>query len=77
MLQYAGHHDGARMVLRGDPATDRKWAALWLNDDDRLAAIFTVEVPRDLVQGRRIVEGGQRLDVNRAMDPSIPLRDCL
>ncbi|WP_248965222.1 NAD(P)/FAD-dependent oxidoreductase [Sphaerisporangium perillae] len=77
MLQYAGHHDGARLVLRGDPDADRKWAALWLTGDDRLAAILTVDRPRDLVQGRRIVEGGQRLDVDRAIDPSIPLRDCL
>ncbi|MEU8269229.1 FAD-dependent oxidoreductase [Sphaerisporangium sp. NPDC049002] len=77
MLQYAGHHDGARLVLRGDPATDRKWAACWLTDDHRMAAILTVDRPRDLVQGRRIVEGGQRLDVDRAMDPSVPLRDCL
>jgi 3-phenylpropionate/trans-cinnamate dioxygenase ferredoxin reductase subunit len=78
MLQFAGHHEGARLMLRGDPASpDRKWAACWLTDDDRMAAILTVDRPRDLVQGRRIVEGGQRLDVDRAMDPSIPLRDCL
>ncbi|MFC4532179.1 NAD(P)/FAD-dependent oxidoreductase [Sphaerisporangium dianthi] len=77
MVQYAGHHDGARLVLRGDPDTDRKWAACWFTEDDRLAAILTVDRPRDLVQGRRIVEGGQSLDVDRASDPSIPLRDCL
>ncbi|MFC4589764.1 NAD(P)/FAD-dependent oxidoreductase [Sphaerisporangium corydalis] len=77
MLQYAGHHDGARLVLRGDPAAGRRWSAFWLTDDDRMAAILTVEVPRDLVQGRRIIEGGQRLDVDRATDPSVPLRDCL
>ncbi|RCG28343.1 NAD(P)/FAD-dependent oxidoreductase [Sphaerisporangium album] len=77
MLQYAGHHTGARLVLRGDPASDPKWAAIWLTEDHRLAAIFTVDRPRDLVQGRRIVEGGQRLDEDRAKDPSIPLRDCL
>ncbi|MET8143250.1 FAD-dependent oxidoreductase [Sphaerisporangium sp. NPDC005288] len=77
MVQYAGHHDGGRLVLRGDPETDRKWAACWFTADDRLAAILTVDRPRDLVQGRRIVEGGQRVDVDRAIDPSIPLRDCL
>ncbi|WP_214413670.1 NAD(P)/FAD-dependent oxidoreductase [Sphaerisporangium fuscum] len=77
MLQYAGHHEGARRVPRGDPATDPKWAVCWVTDDDRLAAIFTVDRPRDLVQGRRIVQGGQRLDVDRVSDPSIPLRDCL
>ncbi|GGL09326.1 oxidoreductase [Sphaerisporangium melleum] len=77
MVQYAGNHEGARLVMRGDPGAGRKWAAFWLTEDDRLAAILTVDRPRDLVQGRRIVEGGQRLDVDRAMDPSIPLRDCL
>ncbi|MDH2428693.1 FAD-dependent oxidoreductase [Sphaerisporangium sp. TRM90804] len=76
MLQYAGHHDGARLVLRGDPQAGVKWAVCWLSDDDRLAAILTVNRPRDLVQGRRIIEGGQSLDVDRLMDPAVPLRDC-
>ncbi|GAA5053249.1 3-phenylpropionate/trans-cinnamate dioxygenase ferredoxin reductase subunit [Thermocatellispora tengchongensis] len=77
MVQYAGHHQAAaRRVLRGDPAADPKWAICWLTADDRLAAILTVDRPRDLVQGRRLVEGGQRLDVERLMDPAITLRDC-
>src|SRR5690606_5262864 len=77
MVQYAGHHtDAERAVPRGDPAHDAKWAMCWLTDDDRLAAILTVDRPRDLLQGRRLVEGGQRLDVNRLKDPRVALRDC-
>ncbi|MEO3813869.1 FAD-dependent oxidoreductase [Sphaerisporangium sp. B11E5] len=76
MLQYAGHHVGARLVLRGDPEAGTKWAACWLTDDDRLAAILTVDVPRDLLQGRRLIEGGQRLDEDRVRNPATPLRDC-
>ncbi|RBQ20278.1 NAD(P)/FAD-dependent oxidoreductase [Spongiactinospora rosea] len=80
MVQYAGHHAGpraARRVLRGDPRTDAKWAICWLTGDDRLTAILTVDRPRDLVQGRRIVEGGRRLDARRLADPATMLRDCV
>ncbi|WP_066362265.1 NAD(P)/FAD-dependent oxidoreductase [Herbidospora mongoliensis] len=76
MVQYAGHHHGANLVLRGDPETDAKWAACWLTADHRLTAILTVDRPRDLVQGRRLVEGRQRLDAGRLADPSVTLRDC-
>lgn len=78
MVQYAGHHDGARLIRRGDPAAEGKpgWAVCWVTEDDRLAALLSVNRPRDLVQGRRLIEGGRRLDVNRLADPAIALRDC-
>lgn len=75
MVQYAGYHPGGRLLYRGDPAG--KWAACWLTGDDRLAAILTVDRPRDLVQGRRIVEAGHRLDPSKLVDPDVHLRDCV
>ncbi|GAA1274934.1 oxidoreductase [Planotetraspora silvatica] len=78
MVQFAGHRGTAeRLLLRGDPLVDEKWAVCWLAADDRLAAILTVDRPRDLVQGRRVVEGGQRLDVTRLINPAVTLRDCI
>jgi NADPH-dependent 2,4-dienoyl-CoA reductase/sulfur reductase-like enzyme len=78
MVQFAGHRGaGERLLLRGDPLRDEKWAMCWLTGEDRLAAILTVDRPRDLVQGRRVVEGGQRLDVSRLTDPVVTLRDCI
>jgi len=78
MVQFAGHRGTAeRLLLRGDPLVDEKWAVCWLAAEDRLAAILTVDRPRDLVQGRRVVEGGQRLDVTRLIDPAVTLRDCI
>ncbi|QSI49708.1 NAD(P)/FAD-dependent oxidoreductase [Thermobispora bispora] len=78
MVQFAGDRIGAeRTLLRGDPRTDAKWAVCWLTAEDRLAAILTVDRPRDVVQGRRIAERGQRLDPRRLTDPSVPLRDCV
>ncbi|GAA4555805.1 NAD(P)/FAD-dependent oxidoreductase [Planotetraspora kaengkrachanensis] len=78
MVQFAGHRGVAtHMVLRGDPRADEKWAVCWLTGEDRLTAILTVDRPRDLVQGRRVVEGGQRLDVARLVDPAVTLRDCI
>ncbi|MEU0487449.1 oxidoreductase C-terminal domain-containing protein, partial [Streptosporangium sp. NPDC006013] len=78
MVQYAGYHDGARLIRRGDPEAEgnTRWAVCWVTEDDRLAAVLSVNRPRDLVQGRRLIEGGRRLDVNRLADPAIALRDC-
>jgi 3-phenylpropionate/trans-cinnamate dioxygenase ferredoxin reductase subunit len=76
MVQYAGHHPaGERLVYRGDP--EGKWSAAWLTADDTLAAVLAVDRPRDLVQGRRIIEAGHRLDAERLVDPEVSLRDCV
>ncbi|MFC3981267.1 MULTISPECIES: NAD(P)/FAD-dependent oxidoreductase [Streptosporangium] len=80
MVQYAGHHDdgndGERLVLRGDPEGGSRWGACWVRGDGRLAAVLAVNRPRDLLQGRRLIEGGQRLDAVRLADPAVALRDC-
>ncbi|WP_328808473.1 NAD(P)/FAD-dependent oxidoreductase [Nonomuraea montanisoli] len=76
MVQYAGHHPaGARLLHRGEP--EGKWSACWLAEDDTLAAVLAVDRPRDLVQGRRIIGAGQRMDPERLVDPDVPLRDCV
>ncbi|MEU8249365.1 FAD-dependent oxidoreductase [Nonomuraea sp. NPDC048916] len=76
MLQYAGHHQaGTRLLYRGGPAG--KWSACWLTADGALAAVLAVDRPRDLVQGRRIIADGRRLDTERLVDPDVSLRDCV
>ncbi|MFG6193762.1 NAD(P)/FAD-dependent oxidoreductase [Nonomuraea sp. JJY05] len=76
MVQYAGHHSaGERLIYRGEP--EGKWSAVWLTADDVLAAVLAVDRPRDLVQGRRIIDAGHRLDAERLVDPEVPLRDCV
>lgn len=80
MVQYVGHHTGARMVPRGEPSADAKWAVCWLSGppgDERLVAILTVDRPRDLVQGRRIIEARHRVDAALLADPEVTLRDCV
>jgi 3-phenylpropionate/trans-cinnamate dioxygenase ferredoxin reductase component len=75
MLQYAGDHRGAdQMVWRGPPGGDR-WAACWLADG-RLRALLTVGLPRELQQGRRLIESGSLVDPARIADLSVPLRDA-
>lgn len=76
MVQYAGHHPIAeRLVYRGDP-TERRWAACWFTGD-RLEAILTVDRPRDLVQARRLIAEGARLDAAAVADPDTPLRKAV
>ncbi|MBA0050312.1 oxidoreductase [Streptomyces sp. AJS327] len=84
-VQYAGHHApapdaggptagdaGDATLWRGDPA-DRSWAVCWLRDG-RLTALLAVGRPRDLAQGRRLIESGARLDPVLAADASVPLK---
>ncbi|HTW03848.1 MAG TPA: FAD-dependent oxidoreductase, partial [Streptosporangiaceae bacterium] len=57
MVQYVGHHEGAdRMLMRGDPAAPR-WGVCWLAGG-ALVALLAVDSPRDLGQGRRLIEAG-------------------
>jgi NADPH-dependent 2,4-dienoyl-CoA reductase/sulfur reductase-like enzyme len=74
-VQYAGHHAAAdRLLLRGDPAAgDTGWSAVWLRGDVPVA-VLAVDRPRDLLQGRRLLERGTPLDPDRAADPSVPLK---
>ncbi|WP_283133740.1 NAD(P)/FAD-dependent oxidoreductase [Rhizohabitans arisaemae] len=77
MVQFAGYVGGARLVWRGDPGADRAWAACWVTEQGRLAAVLTVDRPRDLVQGRRIIGAGQQVDERLLADPRAALRDAV
>ncbi|HEX3921824.1 MAG TPA: FAD-dependent oxidoreductase [Streptosporangiaceae bacterium] len=73
MVQYVGFHGGAdQLVLRGDPAGP-KWSACWLCGGV-LVALLTVGIPRDLAQGRRLIEAAAAVDAARIADPDIPVR---
>jgi 3-phenylpropionate/trans-cinnamate dioxygenase ferredoxin reductase component len=72
MVQYAGSHGvTARLVLRGDPAQQR-WAACWL-EGDLLVALLTVDSPRDLAAGRRLIAAGAAVDAAALADPGVPV----
>jgi 3-phenylpropionate/trans-cinnamate dioxygenase ferredoxin reductase component len=75
MVQYVGHHAGAdARIWRGDPNSP-KWTVCWLAGQ-KLVAVLTVDQPRDLMQGRRLVESGVPVDAERLADPGVPLRDA-
>jgi NADPH-dependent 2,4-dienoyl-CoA reductase/sulfur reductase-like enzyme len=72
-VQYAGHHPAAdTMVRRGDPA-GAAWTVCWLRED-RLVALLAVGRPRDLAQGRRLIESGTPMNPALLADPSRPLK---
>jgi 3-phenylpropionate/trans-cinnamate dioxygenase ferredoxin reductase component len=76
MVQYVGWHGEAdRMIWRGDPRADKKWAACWLVGG-RLTAMLTVSSPRDLLQARRLIEAAAEVDAARLADPAVAVRDC-
>lgn len=74
-VQYAGHHTTAdRMIWRGDP-TGPAWSVCWLRDD-HLIALLAVGRPRDLAQGRRLIESATRMDATALADPGRPLKSA-
>lgn len=74
-VQYAGHHTGAdALVWRGDPA-EPAWTVCWLRDG-ALVAVLAVGRPRDLAQGRKLVETGVELAPEQVADPSVPLKSA-
>jgi NADPH-dependent 2,4-dienoyl-CoA reductase/sulfur reductase-like enzyme len=74
MVQYVGYHgDADRLIWRGDPA-DHKWAAGWLSGQ-RLVAILAVDRPRDLLQGRRVIESASPVDAALLADPEVPVKN--
>ena len=74
MVQYVGHHGGAESLLwRGDPA-EPTWSACWLAAG-RLVAILTVDRPRDMLQGRRLIASAAPVDASRLTDPAIPVKE--
>jgi 3-phenylpropionate/trans-cinnamate dioxygenase ferredoxin reductase subunit len=89
MVQYVGHHEREdRLVWRGDPA-DEHWAACWVAGPaapepaaaqtagaGRLVAVLTVGRPRDMLQGRRLMQAGRTVDTARLADPDVPMRDA-
>ncbi|MFJ4875782.1 NAD(P)/FAD-dependent oxidoreductase [Streptomyces sp. NPDC088745] len=75
-VQYVGHHaDADEMIWRGDPATP-SWSVCWLRGG-ALVALLAVGRPRDLAQGRKLVETGAALDPVRAADPAVPLKSAV
>jgi 3-phenylpropionate/trans-cinnamate dioxygenase ferredoxin reductase subunit len=71
MVQYAGHHVGAdRVVWREEGDT---WAAFWLIGD-RIRAALAVDRPRDLVQGRRLMDKGATVDDELLADPGTQVK---
>ncbi|WP_374227532.1 NAD(P)/FAD-dependent oxidoreductase [Streptomyces sp. AC627_RSS907] len=72
-VQYAGHHTAAdATVWRGDPEGPA-WTVCWLRED-RLVALLAVGRPRDLAQGRRLIQAGTTMDPRLVADPARPLK---
>ncbi|PJE98608.1 oxidoreductase [Streptomyces carminius] len=75
-VQYAGHHgEGDEPLWRGDP-DGPAWSVCWLRGGV-LRALLAVGRPRDVAQGRRLIERAAVLDPARASDPAVPLKSAV
>ncbi|WP_324612641.1 oxidoreductase C-terminal domain-containing protein, partial [Streptomyces scabiei] len=62
-------------VRRGAPA-GAAWSVCWLREG-RLVALLAVGRPRDLAQGRRLIEAGTPVDPELLRDPARPLKTAV
>jgi NADPH-dependent 2,4-dienoyl-CoA reductase/sulfur reductase-like enzyme len=75
-IQYAGHHsEEDELVRRGDPR-EAAWSVCWLRDG-ALAALLAVGRPRDLAQGRKLMERGLPVDREVVADADVPLKKAV
>ncbi|MFC4497497.1 NAD(P)/FAD-dependent oxidoreductase [Streptomyces ovatisporus] len=75
-VQYAGHHTaGDEIVHRGDPG-EAAWSVCWLRDGS-LTALLAVGRPRDLAQGRKIMERGLKVDGEGLADAAVALKKAV
>lgn len=75
-LQTAGLSVGYdQAVLRGDPAT-RSFSVVYLKAG-RMIALDCVNMTKDYVQGRKLVETGVSPDVAQLADASVPLKELM
>jgi 3-phenylpropionate/trans-cinnamate dioxygenase ferredoxin reductase subunit len=72
-VQYAGHHAGSdELVWRGDPA-GTAWSVCWLRGEV-LVALLAVGRPRDLTQGRKLIQREARVSRELVADADVALK---
>lgn len=60
----------------GAPPAGPAWSVCWLRAG-RLVAVLAVGRPRDLAQGRKLIESGVPLDPARVADPAVALKSAV
>jgi 3-phenylpropionate/trans-cinnamate dioxygenase ferredoxin reductase component len=89
MVQFAGHRgESDQVIQRGDPGAQR-WSLGWVRAEPvvtagadgikvgQLTAVLAVGQPRDLLQGRRVIEAGKPVDTGLFADPGVAVRDTI
>ncbi|WP_188132451.1 NAD(P)/FAD-dependent oxidoreductase [Streptomyces boluensis] len=74
-VQYAGDHAVADTMVRRGDADGPAWSVCWLRDG-ALVGLLAVGRPRDLAQGRKLIESGAPLDPEKVADPAVPLKSA-
>lgn len=78
-LALLGMPGDGPLVWRGEPGGPGPWAVLYLDEEKTVRSVLLVDSPRDVGAVRRLMNRGEplRLDLARAADPSVRLRDAV
>jgi 3-phenylpropionate/trans-cinnamate dioxygenase ferredoxin reductase subunit len=89
MVQFAGHRGQSDQVIRRGDVGGQRWSLGWVRGEaavsdgadgiklGQLTAVLAVGQPRDLLQGRRVIEAGRMVDAGLFADPSVAVRDTV
>jgi len=76
-LQMVGLSAGyEQLVLRGNPDTERSFAAFYLKGD-KLIAADAVSKPQDFMMAKKLVAEGKTVSAAQLADPEVPLKSLL
>ncbi len=76
-LQIAGLSQGyEQLVMRGDPAEGRRFAAFYLKQGE-VIAVDAVNRPQDFMFGKRLIGERRQVDIPRLADQKVPIKDLL
>ena len=89
MVQFAGHRGESDQVIRRGDVGGPRWSLGWVRGEatvtdgadgikvGQLTAVLAVGQPRDLLQGRRVIEAGRPVDAGLFADPAVAVRDTV
>lgn len=75
-VQYFGHHRTEDRLVWRESDDERRWAAAWLDPDDRLTAFVAASKAKDAIQAGRLIDEQVRVDPAALADPQTPVAQC-
>jgi hypothetical protein len=76
-IQYVGHHGGDDTPVRRESSKVPGSTTTWVDTDERITAVLTVDRPREAAAAQRIIGESRALPRHELVAADAALADCL